>query len=158
EARVLLPKASCLQGLGRPVDAAREIEAAVAIANEANEPGLLARAHRALLLLHLWTGPADKARENGARAIEIAEAANGRSRGVAWSAHGALAMLGGLTGNAEEVRLHLAEAQRLADEARSPLFRVWTAEVEIEYEAGIGEWEHAVSLAERTIALARALG
>ena len=158
EARVLLPKASCLQGLGRPDDAAREIESAVAIANEENEPGLLARAHRALLLLHLWTGPADKARENGARAIEIAEETNGRSRGVAWSAHWALAMLGGLTGNAEEVRLHLAEAQRLADEARSPLFRVWTAEVEIEYEAGIGEWEHAVSLAERTVALARALG
>ncbi len=158
EARVLLPKASCLQALGRPEEAARDIQSAVAIANEENEPGLLARAHRALLLLHLWTGPADKARENGARAIEIAESSSGRSRGVAWSAHWALAMLGGLTGNAEEVRLHLAEARRLADEARSPLFRVWTAEVEIEYEAGIGEWEHAVSLAERTIGLARALG
>ncbi len=158
EARVLLPKASCLQALGRPEEAARDIESAVAIANGENEPGLLARAHRALLLLYLWTGPADKARENGARAIEIAEGTNGRSRGVAWSAHWALAMLGGLTGNAEEVRLHLAEAQRLADEARSPLFRVWTAEIEVEYGAGIGEWEHALSLAERTIALARALG
>jgi DNA-binding CsgD family transcriptional regulator/tetratricopeptide (TPR) repeat protein len=158
EARVLLPKASCLQALGRPEDAAREIQSAVAIANDENEPGLLARAHRALLLLHLWTGPADKARENGARAIAIAEATNGRSAGVAWSAHWALAMLGGLTGNAEEVRSHLAEAQRLADEARSPLFRVWTAEVEIEYAAGIGEWEHAVALADRTIPLARALG
>ncbi len=158
EARVLLPKASCLQALGRPEEAAREIQSAVVIANDESEPGLLARAHRALLLLHLWTGPADEARQNGARAIEIAEASNGRSRGVAWSAHWALAMLGGLTGNAEEVRLHLAEAQRLADDARSPLFRVWTAEVEIEYEAGVGEWEHAVSLAGRTIALARALG
>jgi DNA-binding CsgD family transcriptional regulator len=158
EARVLLPKASCLQALGRPEDAAREIQSAVEIANAENEPGLLARAHRALLLLHLWTGPADQARESGARAIAIAESGNGRTRGVAWSAHWALAMLGGLTGNAEEVRLHLTEAQRLAEEARSPLFRVWTAEVEIEYAAGIGEWEHAVSLAERTIALARALG
>ena len=158
EARVLLPKASCLQALGRPEDAAREIQSALDIATAANDPALLARAHRALLLLHLWTGPADEARESGARAIAIAEAANGRTRGVAWSAHWALAMLGGLTGNAEEVRLHLAEAQRLAEEARSPLFRVWTAEVEIEYAAGIGEWEHAVSLAERTIALARSLG
>ncbi len=158
EARVLLPKASCLQALGRTEDAAREIQSAVAIANEENEPGLLARAHRALLLHYLWTGPADQARESGARAIAIAESTEGKNLGVAWSAHWALAMLGGLTGNAEEARLHLAEAQRLADEARSPLFRVWTAEVEIEYAAGIGEWEHAVSLAERTIPLARALG
>ena len=158
EARVLLPKASCLQALGRTEDAAREIQSAVAIANEENEPGLLARAHRALLLHYLWTGPADQARESGARAIAIAESTEGKNLGVAWSAHWALAMLGGLTGNAEEARSHLAEAQRLADEARSPLFRVWTAEVEIEYAAGIGEWEHAVSLAERTIPLARALG
>jgi len=158
EARVLLPKASCLQALGRTEDAAREIQSAVAIANEENEPGLLARAHRALLLHYLWTGPADQARESGARAIAIAESTEGKNLGVAWSAHWALAMLGGLTGNAEEARLHLTEAHRLADEARSPLFRVWTAEVEIEYAAGIGEWEHAVSLAERTIPLARALG
>ncbi|HEV8447138.1 MAG TPA: BREX system ATP-binding domain-containing protein [Gemmatimonadaceae bacterium] len=158
EARVLLPKASCLQALGRTEDAAREIQSAVAIANEENEPGLLARAHRALLLHYLWTGPADQARESGGRAIAIAESAENRNLGVAWSAHWALAMLGGLTGNAEEARLHLADAQRLADEAHSPLFRVWTAEVEIEYAAGIGEWEHAVSLAERTIPLARALG
>lgn len=158
EARVLLPKASCLQAIGRPEDAAREVQAALAIANAEGEAGLLARAYRALLLLHLWTGPADDARKNGERAIAIAEDGNGRGRGVAWSAHWALAMLGGLTGNAEEVRVHLADAQRLADEARSPLFRVWTAEVEIEYEAGIGEWEHAVSLAERTITLARSLG
>jgi len=158
EARVLLPKASCLQALGRTEDAAREIQSAVAIANEENEPGLLARAHRALLLQYLWTGPADQARESGARAIAIAESTEGKNLGVAWSAHWALAMLGGLTGNSEEARLHLTEAQRLADEARSPLFRVWTAEVEIEYAAGIGEWEHAVSLAERTIPLARALG
>ncbi len=158
EARVLLPKASCLQALGRTEDAAREIQSALAIANDENEPGLLARAHRALLLHYLWTGPADQARESGARAIAIAESTEGKNLGVAWSAHWALAMLGGLTGNSEEARLHLTEAQRLADEARSPLFRVWTAEVEIEYAAGIGEWEHAVSLAERTIPLARALG
>lgn len=158
EARVLLPKASCLQAIGRPDDAAREVQAALAIANAEGEAGLLARAYRALLLLHLWTGPADEARKNGERAIAIAGEENGRSLGVAWSAHWALAMLGGLTGNAEEVRVHLADAQRLADEARSPLFRVWTAEIEIEYDAGIGEWEHAVSLAERTIALARSLG
>ncbi len=47
---------------------------------------------------------------------------------------------------------------RLADELRSPLFRVWASEVEIEYSAGIGEWDHAVQVAERTIEMARAFG
>jgi DNA-binding CsgD family transcriptional regulator len=158
EARVLLPKASCLQAIGRPDEAGREIASALAIANDVQEPGLLARTHRALLLFYLWTGPAEQAHESGVRAIDIAESEAGRNPGVAWSAHWALAMLGGLTGNADEVRLHLAEAQRLAEEARSPLFRVWTAEIEIEFAAGSGEWDHAVSLGERTIALARTLG
>lgn len=157
EARVLLPKASCLQALGRPEEAARDIESALSIAKEVDDPALLARAHRALLLLHLWTGPAEEARESGERAIAIAETLDGGNR-VAWSAHWALAMLGGLTGNSEEARVHLTEAQRLADDARSPLFGVWTAEVRIEYEAGIGEWEHAISLAEHTVELARNLG
>jgi ATP/maltotriose-dependent transcriptional regulator MalT len=108
------------------------------------------------LLLYLWTGPAAKAQEHGRRAIAIAEASGQRT--VAWSAHWALAMLAGLTGNAEDVRRHLGDAQRIAEELRSPLLRVWTAEVEIEYAAGIGEWDHAVTLAERTIELARSLG
>jgi ATP/maltotriose-dependent transcriptional regulator MalT len=67
-------------------------------------------------------------------------------------------MLGGLTGKSEDTRRHLAEASRLADELRSPLFRVWTSEVEIEYSAGIGDWDHAVEVAQRTIEVARALG
>ena len=85
----------------------------------------------------------------------LAEASG--QRGVAWSAHWALAVLAGLTGKAEEVRRHLDDAHRVADELRSPLFRLWTSEVEIEYAAGIGEWDHAVALAERTIAMARSL-
>jgi DNA-binding CsgD family transcriptional regulator len=67
-------------------------------------------------------------------------------------------MLGGLTGKSEEIRRHLADAHRIADELRSPLFRLWTSEVEIEYLAGMGDWDHAVSLAERTIDVARSLG
>ncbi len=156
EARVLIAKASCLQAIGRPDEARDEVEAALAIANEIGRDALLARVHRALLLVYLWTGPADAAREHGRRAIELADAAG--EKGVAWSAHWALAMLAGLTGNSEEVRRHLSDAKRLAEELRSPLLRVWTAEVEIEYAAGTGEWDHAVSLAERTIELARSLG
>ena len=156
EARGLIAMASCLQAIGRPVEARREIESALAIATALGTDALLARVHRTMLLLDLWTGPADAAREHGKRAIALAEAAG--QRGVAWSAHWALAMLGGLTGHADEVRRHLSHAQHLADELRSPLFRVWTAEIEIEYAAGTGDWDHAVALAERTIELARSLG
>lgn len=156
EARVSIAKASCLQAIGRPAEARREAEAALAIATASGPEALLARVHRTMLLLDLWTGPAEAAREHGTRAIALAESAG--QRAVAWSAHWALAMLGGLTGHAEEVRRHLADARHIADELRSPLFRVWTAEVEIEYAAGTGDWDHAVALAERTVALARSLG
>ena len=40
EARVLLPKASCLQALGRTEDAAREIQSALAIANDDERAGV----------------------------------------------------------------------------------------------------------------------
>jgi DNA-binding CsgD family transcriptional regulator/tetratricopeptide (TPR) repeat protein len=156
EARVLIPKASCLQAIGRPDEARAAVERGLEVATDLHDDALLARVHRAFLLLYLWTGPAAKAQEHGRRAIAIAEASGQRT--VAWSAHWALAMLAGLTGNADDVRRHLGDAQRIADELRSPLLRVWTAEVEIEYAAGIGEWDHAVALAERTIEIARSLG
>ena len=155
EALVLIRKASCLQAIGRPTEAHEAVDRALSIASELGNDALLARVHGALLLLHVWTGPADKARQHGARAIALAEATG--QRAGACSAHWALAMLAGLTGHVDDVRSHLAQAQRLADELRSPLFRVMTAEVEIEYAAGVGEWDHAVELAERTIPLARAL-
>lgn len=156
EARTLIAKGMCLQGLGRRDEAEGEVQRALAIAERLGEPGLLARAHRALLLLYVWTGPPEKAREHGERAIALAEQSG--DRGVAWSAHWALAMLGGLTAHVDAVSRHLSEAQRLAEELRSPLLRVWTAEVSIEYHAGIGNWEAAVSEAERTVSVARALG
>jgi ATP/maltotriose-dependent transcriptional regulator MalT len=156
EARVLIAKASCLQAIGKTGESGNEIEAALAIATTLGDEGLLARVHRALVLLYLWRGPAAKARENGRQAILLAEVSG--QRAVAWSAHWALAMLGGLTGKSDEIRRHLAEAHRIADELRSPLFRLWTSEVEIEYAAGMGDWDHAVALAERTTDVARSLG
>jgi DNA-binding CsgD family transcriptional regulator len=156
EARVLIARASCLQAIGRTADSRVQIERALEIATAIGDEGLLARVHRGLLLLYVWTGPAEKAREHGLRAIALAESSGQRS--VAWSTHWALAMLGGLSGKSEEIRRHLVDAHRIADELRSPLFRVWTAEVEIEYAAGIGEWDHGVALAERTIDMARTLG
>ena len=91
-----------------PRNRGAEIERALAIATELGDDALLARVHRALLLLYLWTGPAEKALAHGERAIALAEASGQRS--VAWSAHWALAMLGGLTGNSEAVRRHLARS------------------------------------------------
>ena len=151
-----MAKGMCLQGLGRRDESERVVHLALEIAERLGDAALLARVHRALLLLYVWTGPPQLARRHGARAIVLAEQSG--QRGVAWSAHWALAMLGGLTASVEDISHHLAEAQRLADELRSPLLRAWTAEVAIEYYAGIGEWEQAVSLAERTMAVARSLG
>jgi DNA-binding CsgD family transcriptional regulator/tetratricopeptide (TPR) repeat protein len=156
EARTLIAKGMCLQGLGRRDEAELEVERALGIAERIGDAGLLARVHRALLLIYVWTGPPEEARIHGERAIALAEQSG--QRGVAWSAHWALAMLAGLTARVEEISRHLSEAQRLAEELRSPLLRVWTAEVAIEYHAGIGDWDTAVSLAERTLTMARALG
>jgi len=156
EARVLIAKASCLQAVGKSAESRDVVERALAIAETVADDALLARVHRSLLLLYLWLGPAEKAYEHGERAIELAEASG--QRAVAWSAHWALAVLTGLTGKSEETRRHLNDAHRIADELRSPLFRVWTSEIEIEYLAGIGDWDTGVALAERTITTARSLG
>jgi DNA-binding CsgD family transcriptional regulator/tetratricopeptide (TPR) repeat protein len=156
EARTLVAKGMCLQGLGRRDEAVSVVQRALEIADALGDAALLARVHRALLLLYVWTGPPQLARQHGARAIELAEQSG--QRGVAWSAHWALAMLGGLTASVADIALHLAQAQRMADELRSPLLRAWTAEVAIEYYAGIGEWDQAVALAERTLEAARSLG
>src|SRR5689334_1333543 len=156
EARTLIAKGMCLQGVGRRDESEQVVHRALDIAERLGDEPLLARVHRALLLLYVWTGPPQLARKHGAQAIALAEQSG--QRGVEWSAHWALAMLGGLTASVADISHHLAEAQRLADELRSPLLRAWTAEVAIEYYAGIGEWETAVSLAERTLAAARSLG
>jgi DNA-binding CsgD family transcriptional regulator len=154
-AQLRLAKGNCLLALGQHAAAGREVHDALAIAERLGDQPLLARAHRALLLLHTWTGPAELAREHGARAIALAEASGQRL--VGWSAHWALAMLEGLTSNAPAIARHIAESDRLADELRSPLLRVWTSEVAVEYRAGIGEWDDAIALGEGSIATARAL-
>ena len=154
-ARLQLAKGMCLQALGRPTEAQAEVQHALVIAERLGNEALLARVHRALLLLYVFTGPAHLAREHGKRAIALARSSG--QRNVEWSAHWAMAMLEGLTGNGDAIAHYLAESERLADELHSPLLRVWTAEVQIEYASGIGEWASAIALAERTITTARAL-
>lgn len=155
-ARLLLARGTCLQEVGRAGEAKCEVEEALEIATRAGDQSLLARAHRGLMLLYCWTGPPQPAREHGALAIQLAEESG--QRAVGWQAHWAMAMLGGLTGEGREIERHLAESERLADELRSPLRKLWTAEVRTEYLSSIGEWESAIALGERTIAMARGLG
>ena len=155
-AQLRLTKGSCYQSIGRADDAAREVREALAIAERVGDPSLLARVHRALLFLHAFIGPPDAARHHGERAVELAEGCGEKT--VAWTVHWGLATLAGLTGNAAAMSHHLRESERLADELHSPLLRVWTDEASIEFLSGSGEWDAALSLAERTIAVARALG
>jgi DNA-binding CsgD family transcriptional regulator len=154
--RLHLARATAHQAIGRRDDALADARAALAVAAPLGDPTLLARVHRALLLLHIWTGPADEARAHGARAVALA--ASSGERTVEWSAHWAMAVHGGLTGDAVATAHHLREAERLADEVRSPVLRLWTADVAIEYHSGIGEWPTALALAAQAIPAARALG
>jgi tetratricopeptide (TPR) repeat protein len=153
-ARLQLARANALQAVGRHEDARRAVHAALAAAERLGDLALLARVHRTLLLLHAWTGPASEARAHGARAVALAAEAGEPT--VGWSAHWAMALLGGLTGDARQTAHHVAESERIADEIRSPVLRLWTAEVAMEYMSGVGEWRAA--LADRATPAARALG
>lgn len=154
--RASIARGVCLIEVGRRDAAEQDLQRALAAAERVGKPPLRARAYRALVLLYAWTGPSERAREYGARAITLARESENRQ--LEATVHWALAMLGGLTGNSREVATHLGEAVRLADELQSPLLRVWAAEIEIEFAAATGDWDAAIAVGERTIALARALG
>jgi DNA-binding CsgD family transcriptional regulator len=155
-AQLRLAKGSCFQAIGRAEDAAREVRDALDVAERVGDPSLLARVHRAMLFLHAFIGPPDVARHHGERAVELAEQAGEKT--IVWSAHYGLATLAGLTGNAAALKYHLRESERLADELHSPLLRVWTDEVSIEFLSGSGDWDAGLALAERAIPIARSLG
>lgn len=155
-ARLHVARGMALQELGQHGAAEREITSALNAAQALGDDGVLARIHRASLLLHLWGGSPAEGRMHGERAIELATRAGHRF--VVWSGHWALAMLSGLTGKAAELKDHLDRAGAIAEELRSPVLRLWTAEVEIEYLSSIGEWDAALALATQTITTARALG
>jgi len=155
--RLLLAKGICLQDLGRLGEAEAEVEGALvaAAASGVDNSALLARAHRALLLLYAWTGPLDLARTHGHQALAHARAA--RQYMLEWTAHWGLALVGGVAGNAPEVVEHLEECERLAEQMQSPLLPVWSGELWVQYDSGTGDWDRALETAERTIALARRL-
>jgi DNA-binding CsgD family transcriptional regulator len=155
EAALRLASGVCLQELGRAAEAQEEIERARAIAERAGDGSLLARTHRALLLLHIWIGPPDEARAHGARAVALA-----RSAGDAYTeffSEWGLAVLEGLTGHTAAMAEHIAVIERVAEQQRSPLLRLWTAELAIELGAAVGDWEQAIATGENAIRLARSL-
>ena len=154
-AQILMNRGSCWQSLGQPVDAQRDLDAALATAQRLGDPSLLARAHRALLFLHIFVGPPGSARTHGERALALAGEIGDHT--VRWSAHYGLATLAGLTGDGQRVLQHLEQAERLADDLQSPVMRVHTDEIAMQYAFASGSWDAGVALSERTIAIARAL-
>jgi DNA-binding CsgD family transcriptional regulator len=155
--RLRLAKGIVLQDLGRLQEAQAEVERALASAAAAGveNAALLSRAHRALLLLYAWTGPLELAREHGLQAIAHAETAGQRM--LEWTAHWGMALLAGVSGDAEEVVEHIAASDKLAEQMRSPLLPLWSAELSVQYLSGIGNWDAALETAERTIGLAKSL-
>ena len=154
-ARLLLAKGDSLQALGQPEDARREIALALDLAEQRGELELLARAHRSLLKLHTWSGPAHRAWVHARSAVELAEQSGARN--LAWSAHWTAAVLGGLTSNTSALQHHLERATKLADELNSPLLQLRTAEIAIEFHSGTGDWNRALVEGERAIVGARAI-
>ncbi len=151
--RLRLAKGDALQALGAPAEARQEIALALDLAEQSGDDTLLARAHRIMLVLHTWSGPAHRAWAHARSAVELAERTGARN--LAWSAHWSTAVLAGLTSNTSALQYHLSQATRLADELHSPMLQLRTAEITIEYAAGIGEWDRALVEGERAIATAR---
>jgi len=153
--RVRLSRAKTLQALGRHDEATATVRETLPLAESLHDAPLLARVHQTALQLYAWTGPASTARRHGAEALRLAEASGDGE--VAWVTHWSLAMLEGFTGRADGVARHLREASRLADELSSPVLQAMTAEIRIEHASAVGRWSEGVTLAERTIPIARAV-
>ena len=152
---LLLVRGHCLQELGHAAEAREDIEAALKEAQKLKKAQLLARVHRALALLHVWTGPPAEADRHAVEAIALARRTGDLSVEF-WACWG-LAVLWGMTGDTEKMREGIAEATRIADELRSPVLRLWTAEMSIELAYATGDWDGGLAMGAQSIALARRL-
>ncbi len=151
-----LAAAASMMEMGRQPEARAELRQALIEAERSGDHGLEARTHRSLLLVAMVTCDTRAAREHAARALSLAE--QSRQPAVSWSAYWALAAVSGLAGDVAETERNLREADRIADEMRSPISRLWNSEVAIEFDAALGRWQAAITRGEHSIALARALG
>lgn len=154
-AQIQINRGACWQTVGKPEDAERDLNGALEVAQRLADRAVLARSHRALLFLHIFIGPPETARGHGARAVTLAEESDDRT--VTWSAHYGLATLAGLTGDGVTMMQHVARAEQLAEELQSPVLRLYTDELSIQYAFACGNWDAGIALAERAIATARLL-
>lgn len=154
-ARVLLARGMCRQVIGDASAARADVETARTLAAQVEDRPLLARLHRAHLLLALWTGSPEEARHHGNIALALARETEQKS--VECTVHWALGMLGGLSGNEAATRYHTSEAERLAEKTNSPVLKLWVDEIAIELASATGDWETALMLGDRGISLARVL-
>ncbi|HET9947587.1 MAG TPA: AAA family ATPase, partial [Longimicrobiales bacterium] len=146
EARILLARAVALQELGRAAEARACIEESLDRARKLDDPMLLGRAHRALALLFTWVGEANEARRHGWQAVELADRANDHY--VRFWGRWALASLEGLTGHTQEMQGLMIQAGQVAEELRSPVLKLWAAELEIEFAYATGDWDAALARGE----------
>jgi DNA-binding CsgD family transcriptional regulator len=144
-----------LEELGRLEEAESTLEDVLQEAEDLQDPVLLAQAHRALVLLHIWTGHPDRVRVHADRAMELARDSGARSVEF-WTLWGK-AVLEGLLGNTDVMAELVRESERVARELRSPILRLRSLELAIEHAAATGEWESGIALGEQAIALARGL-
>lgn len=153
-AQIQLSRGTIWQSIGKPLEAERDLGAALDTAERLADKALLGRTHRSLLFLKLFVGPPDEARAHGEQALALAEEIGDAS--LKWSAHYGLATLSGLTGNGEGAMRHVQHCETLADELQSPLLRSYSGEISMHVAFASGTWDEGVALAEQTIATARA--
>jgi tetratricopeptide (TPR) repeat protein len=153
--RLLVAQAHGLHELGRGADALDTLAKALPLADTLDDAGLLARVHRALALLHVWVGPPEKAIEHGERAIEMARRVGDLS--VEFWARWGLAVLEGMRGDTKRMARGIDDLNEIADRARSPVLRLWTADMSVELAYGKGDWDAGIAKGEQAISLARSL-
>ena len=153
--RLTIAKGHLLNESGKGTEAIETVSLALPIAEELGSAHLLARVHRALALLHVWVGPSHKTREHATRAIELAREVGDLS--IEFWARWALAVLSGMSGATEEMAAAIDELNDLANRWRSPVLRLWSADMAIELAWGRGDWDEGIALGEQAITLARNL-
>jgi DNA-binding CsgD family transcriptional regulator len=154
-ARTRLRRGIALEELGQPKDALRELDAVLLEAQRLGDPVLLAQAHRALVLLNIWTGQGDRVRSHADQALELARSSG--ARGVEFWSYWGLAVYEGLLGNTGAMGELVEKADRVAREMRSPLLHLRSSELGIERAAATGKWDRGIALGEQACAVARSL-
>lgn len=154
-ARARLRRGTALEELGRPLEAVEEIEIVLREARDLDDPVVLAQAHRALVLLHTWTGRGELVRSHADQALELAQSSGARD--VEFWTYWGLAVFEGLLGNSGPMGELVQKADEVARDMGSPLLRLRSSELAIEQAAATGEWDRGIALGEQAIAMARAL-